>query len=96
LSAAGAYDETAGMETAQAIEQVTEIFRNGLGIAVPEVDTDLIDGGFLDSLALVELVFRLEQQFEIELPLDELDVENFRTIPRIATLIEGRQGRTGG
>ena len=74
------------------IEHVNEIFRNGLNIDVPAPDTDLIDGGFLDSLALVELVFQLEQQFAIELPLDELDVENFRTVAQIAGLVESRAG----
>lgn len=74
------------------IEHVNEIFANGLNIDVPAADTDLIDGGFLDSLALVELVFQLEQQFAIELPLDELDVENFRTVAQIAGLVESRAG----
>jgi acyl carrier protein len=74
------------------VEHVNEIFRNGLNIDVPAADTDLIDGGFLDSLALVELVFQLEQQFAIELPLDELDVENFRTVAQIAGLVESRAG----
>ena len=80
------------MNGRQPLEHVNEIFQNGLNIDVPAVDTDLIDGGFLDSLALVELVFQLEQQFAIELPLDELDVENFRTVAQIAGLVESRAG----
>jgi acyl carrier protein len=92
LATPDAYGETVGMNGRPPIEHVNEIFRNGLSIDVPAADTDLIDGGFLDSLALVELVFQLEQQFAIELPLDELDVENFRTVAQIAGLVESRAG----
>jgi acyl carrier protein len=94
LSAADAYNETVGMNGRPPVEQVEEIFRSSLNIAVPATETDLIDGGFLDSLALVELVFQLEQQFAIELPLDELDIENFRTVGQIAGLVESRAGGT--
>lgn len=90
------HGETVGIDGGPSVEQVTGIFRDGLNIDVPAVDADLIDGGFLDSLALVELVFQLEQRFEIELPLDELDIENFRTVGQIASLIENRRRRGGG
>lgn len=95
MASADACDETVGVDNSP-VEQITGIFRDGLNIDVPAVDADLIDGGFLDSLALVELVFQLEQQLEIELPLDELDIENFRTVHRIANLIESRRALGGG
>jgi acyl carrier protein len=83
------------MDGGPPVDQVTAIFRDGLNVDVPAANADLIDGGFLDSLALVELVFRLEQQFEIELPLDELDIENFRTVEQIANVVESRRGPGG-
>ncbi|PYP85486.1 MAG: hypothetical protein DMF61_16640 [Blastocatellia bacterium AA13] len=39
----------------------------------------------IDSLALVELIFFVEQEFSIEVPLDEID--HFRSIRSIAALI---------
>ena len=96
MSTTDPHDETAGMDGGPSVQQVTGIFRDGLNIEVPAVDADLVDGGFLDSLALVELVSELEQRFEIELPLDELDIENFRTVGRIASLVESRRGIAEG
>ena len=52
-----------------------------------------MDSGLLDSLALVTLLFEVEQEFQVEIPLDSLDVENFRTIERIARLVDGREDR---
>jgi methoxymalonate biosynthesis acyl carrier protein len=74
----------------QLAEDIGGIFRDGLSIEVPSVDTDLIDSGLLDSLALVELMFQVEQRFQVELSLDELDIEDFRTIERIAEFVARR------
>lgn len=73
------------------VERVHEVFRRTLNVDVPSPDADLIDGGILDSLALVELLFQLEQEFGIEILLDQLDIENFRTIDRIAAFVAGRE-----
>jgi D-alanine--poly(phosphoribitol) ligase subunit 2 len=66
-----------------------------LHIDEPAPDLDLIDNGVLDSLALVELLFELERTFGIELALEELDIENFRTPTRIAAFV-GRQSGDNG
>jgi acyl carrier protein len=58
--------------------------RKGDGAITPE--TDLIDGGILDSLALLELVSFLEEKFHITLPVEEFIPENFRTATAIAAL----------
>ena len=71
-------------------EGIEVIFRDGLSIDVPSVDADLIDGGVLDSLALIELLFQIEQRFQVDLSLDELDIEDFRTIERIAEFVARR------
>jgi acyl carrier protein len=55
-------------------------------------DTQLLEG-ILDSLALMQLVAFLEEEYETE--IDDVDVtsENFRTIADIARLIDGRLAR---
>lgn len=68
-------------------ERVQEVFGRTLNVDVGSPDADLIDAGILDSLALVELLFQLEQEFQIEILLDQLEIENFRTINRIAAFI---------
>jgi acyl carrier protein len=40
-----------------------------------DADQDLIESGLLDSMALIELLYAIEQEFTIELPLEDLDVE---------------------
>jgi D-alanine--poly(phosphoribitol) ligase subunit 2 len=70
---------------------VHNLFREVLTIEVPRSDTDLIDTGLLDSLGLVELLFEIERQFDIDLQLDELDLDNFRTIERICEFVARRR-----
>jgi len=67
-------------------EQVRQLFLEILSIQVPSDETDLIEGGFLDSLALVELLFELEL-LGVSVPLDTLEIDDFRTISRIAGVI---------
>ena len=67
--------------------RVRQVFLEALNIQVPSVDTDLVDTGLLDSLALVELLFAIEREFSVTVPLDELDIDNFRNVRRISELV---------
>ena len=58
-----------------------------LSVRAPEPDADIVDSGLLDSLALVTLLFEVEQEFGVQIPLDSLEVDDFRTIERIAGLV---------
>lgn len=71
--------------------QVLEVFRDALGIDVPSPETDVIATGLLDSLALVTLVFELEQRYSISIPFESLEVEDFRSVDSIARLLEERR-----
>jgi methoxymalonate biosynthesis acyl carrier protein len=76
-------------ETAAALaERVCRLFVEKLDIRVPSEDTDVIEAGLLDSLALVELLFEIEREFGVALPLDNLEVENLRTPRRIGAFIQ--------
>jgi acyl carrier protein len=67
--------------------RVRQVFLEALNIQVPSVDTDLVDTGLLDSLALVELLFAIEQRFGVDLSLGELDIENFRSVEKLAAFL---------
>lgn len=54
--------------------------------------TQLITGGVLDSLATLELVSFLEQQYGIELQAHEVDAANLGTLTAIATLVQSKAG----
>ncbi len=68
--------------------RIEGIFREALSIEVPSPTMDIVDAGLLDSLALVTLLFEIEQQFAITIPLDELDIESLRTVEQIAGVVE--------
>ena len=73
-------------------ERLSAIFMEKLHIEVPSAETDLLQMGMLDSMQVVDLILTLETEFGIEIQLDTLDLESFRSISSIANLIEG-QGR---
>jgi D-alanine--poly(phosphoribitol) ligase subunit 2 len=71
-------------------ERLADLFSRALHVEVPSVDTDLFEAGILDSLAFVELLLHLEREFGVVTSVDDLEVENFRSIARIAEFIEAR------
>jgi D-alanine--poly(phosphoribitol) ligase subunit 2 len=75
--------------TGAVTDRVQRLFAETLNLQVPSPDTDLIEGGLLDSLALVELLFALEREFEVTIALEELDIDSFRSINRIADFVDG-------
>lgn len=72
---------------ATTVERVWLLIRNALSVDVPDGDTDLIDSGLLDSLALVTLIVEIEDEFEVELPLEDFDLDRFRSVERIAAFL---------
>jgi acyl carrier protein len=70
------------------LEQVRTLFADVVGAEPPDDDADLIAAGLIDSLALVELLLALEQRIGIEIPMEMLDIERFRTIERLAALVD--------
>jgi len=68
-------------------ERIGAIIRDALSVEVPSHDTDLIEAGLLDSLALVSLLAEIEQALAVELPLDEIEVDDFRSIERIGVFL---------
>jgi D-alanine--poly(phosphoribitol) ligase subunit 2 len=96
VSVAPAFEQPADDgDSAAVLAQLQAIFRDVLNVVVPAPDTDLIETGLLDSLALVELLFEIEQRFGVDLALDDLDIENFRTLERLAAVVEGHDAATG-
>jgi len=70
--------------------RITRIFAERLNLDVPSADTDLFESGALDSMAFVELLARLEGEFEIEVALADIAMDNFRSIETIADFVEER------
>jgi methoxymalonate biosynthesis acyl carrier protein len=69
------------------IERLGALFVEAFHIEVPSPDTDLLESGILDSFQFVELLFQLEQKFGVRVKIDDLDLDDLRTLGRIAQLV---------
>lgn len=67
--------------------EIAGIFKDQLGLVVPEADTDLFQSGVLDSLSFVNLLVELEKRFKIAVALEDLELEKFQSIRGIAAFI---------
>jgi D-alanine--poly(phosphoribitol) ligase subunit 2 len=56
-------------------------------VEVTSEDTDLFESGILDSQRFVELLLHIEQQFGTHTTIEDFEIENFRSVSRIAALI---------
>jgi methoxymalonate biosynthesis acyl carrier protein len=63
-------------------------FSEKLSVEVPSVDVDLAKTGILDSLALVELLTYIEKEFGAEISLDDVEIDDFHSIARIAEYVD--------
>jgi acyl carrier protein len=67
--------------------EIVTIFREVLGIELTSNHVDVIDTGLLDSLALVTLLFEIEQRTGIEVPFETLDLDDLRTVDSMAVAV---------
>lgn len=72
---------------------VAALFSEAMHIEVPSVDTDLFDTGILDSQRFVELLLHIEQSFQTHIDVEDFEIENFRCIEKIASLIVRHQNQ---
>lgn len=65
---------------------VHRIFRDSLELDV-DVDTDVIAEGMLDSLAFVQLLLALEEEFGVKVDLADLELDDFNSVASVARLV---------
>ena len=73
-----------------AIEAITRLMADNLLIEVPSPETDLLTGGLLDSFSMVQLLVHLENHFGVKIPLDQLEIEDLRSVQSIASMVQRR------
>jgi len=69
--------------------RIARWFLESLNLEIPSPETDLFETGVLDSLAFVELMLHLEQEFAVKITLEEVEIDNFRSVERIAAFLNG-------
>jgi acyl carrier protein len=52
-----------------------------------EAEANLFEIGALDSMTLVQLISSLEDKFRFQLPVEEIEMESFHSITKIAELV---------
>jgi D-alanine--poly(phosphoribitol) ligase subunit 2 len=69
------------------IQRLDAMFFEALQMKVPSPDTDFIETGMVDSLQLVELLLQLEKRFACRIDIDDIELDDFRTLNSIARLV---------
>ena len=69
------------------VERLGALFAQSFHIEVPSPDTDLLESGILDSFQFVELLAQLEEHFGLRLRIDDLELDDLRTLARIARMV---------
>jgi len=58
---------------------------------VESAHSDLLEAGILDSASLVRLLFAVEARFAVAIPMEEVEIDSFRTVAEIADLVRERR-----
>jgi acyl carrier protein len=75
------------------IGEIRGVLAEKLLVEVDSPDTDLLPAGILDSLALIQLLVHLEERFGVKIALQDLDIEDLRSIRSIARLVDNQRAQ---
>ena len=67
--------------------EVQALLSEKLFVTVESHETDLLATGILDSLTLVQLLMHLEERFGLRVAVEDLEIEDLRSIHAIARLV---------
>ena len=73
-------------------QRLQDLLLQRLHIEVDDPATDLLEVGLIDSLVFVDLLLLLESECGVHVSVEELEIEDFRSIDRIAAFIDRRNG----
>lgn len=79
------------LDSSQFVSEISGLMKKKLLIEVSSPEQDLLDSGLLDSLTLVQLLLELESRYGVSIPLEELELDDFRTLASIARLVQRRR-----
>ncbi len=79
-------------ECEAAVNKIAKVFTEELNLEVPSTESDLFETGLLDSLKFVELLVKLEEVFGTLIAIEDLEIDNFRSIRKIAAFVTSQSG----
>ncbi|HEX4560455.1 MAG TPA: acyl carrier protein, partial [Gemmatimonadales bacterium] len=81
-------------ETRALEDRLAQTLMDVLHVDVPSRETDLIRTGRLDSVGLVDLLLRLERQYGVHVEMDDLEIDQFRSLGSITAFVAARMAPT--
>lgn len=74
-------------ETEKIQSQIIKLLMEKVHVKIPSATTDLMATGLLDSMGLVELIAGIEEQFGIQVPMEEISIDQFQSVARMADFV---------
>jgi len=76
-------------------ETVKRFILSSINIAYLDDDANLFESGIVNSLFAVQLMTFIEKTFAIEVGMDDLDIENFKSLNAATAFVVRKNGRGG-
>jgi acyl carrier protein len=67
-----------------------ELVDDGKEVELKE-EENLLANGIMDSLGILKLVSFIEQKFDVQVPDEDITVQNFRSLKDIASYLENKK-----
>jgi acyl carrier protein len=77
-------------------EAVKRFILSSISIAQFDDDDNLFESGIVNSLFAVQLMTFIEKTFAIEVEMDDLDIENFKSLNATTAFVLQKNGRGSG
>jgi acyl carrier protein len=74
-------------------EAVRRFIVSSINVAQLDDDADLFESGIVNSLFAVQLMTFIEKHFGIEVGMEDLDIENFKSLNATAAFVVKKNGR---
>ena len=77
-------------------DTIRQFVRRSIRGAAFEDDTDLFESGIVNSLFAVQLMTFIEKEFRIEVGMEDLDIEHFKSLNATSAFVQSKlNGRAG-
>lgn len=70
------------------MEELLEVLKRAVPKANWEAEGDLVDDGIIDSIDIVSAIADIMDHYDIEIPSEEMEPENFNSVQAIYELIQ--------
>ena len=75
-------------------ETIKQFILRSIDFAQLEDDENLFESGLVNSLFAVQLMTFIEKTFSLEVGMDDLDIENFKSLGATTAFVRKKNGRS--